>query len=68
MLWALVGVALALPPAMLGPDGPMWVGPLPPKQARPWWWWWIRRRAIWLYKPQSVMAASKVDPVGLDFG
>ena len=30
MLWFLVGAAFALPPALLGPDGPMWVGPLPP--------------------------------------
>ena len=30
MLLALLGVALALPPAVLGPEGPMWVGPLRP--------------------------------------
>ena len=30
MFWFLVGAAFALPPALLGPDGPMWVGPLPP--------------------------------------
>jgi len=35
MLWALVGVAFALPPALLGPEGPMWVGPLPPAHGAP---------------------------------
>ena len=33
MLSALFGVALALPPAYLGPDGPAWLGPLPPRQS-----------------------------------
>ena len=32
MLAALIGAALALPPAHLGPDGPAWIGPLPPRQ------------------------------------
>ena len=35
MLWFLVGAAVALPPALLGPDGPMWVGPLPPGPGAP---------------------------------
>ena len=30
MLWLLVGVAFALPPALLGASGPQWVGTLPP--------------------------------------
>jgi YD repeat-containing protein len=31
MIWLLVGAALALPPALLGADGPLWVGTLPPE-------------------------------------
>jgi YD repeat-containing protein len=30
LLALLVGAALALPPAVLGPDGPLWIGPMPP--------------------------------------
>ncbi|MFT5682647.1 MAG: YD repeat-containing protein [Myxococcota bacterium] len=32
MLIALLGAAFALPPAYLSPDGPAWLGPLPPRQ------------------------------------
>ena len=34
MLWLLYGVALALPPALLGASGPTWVGTLPPHEGQ----------------------------------
>ncbi len=33
LIGVVVGVALAVPPALLGPDGPTWLGPLPPQQS-----------------------------------
>ncbi len=34
MFWFLLGAALALPPAILGSNGPIWVGTLPPTEGR----------------------------------
>ena len=33
MLGVLLGLALAAPPAVIGPSGPVWLGPLPPQGA-----------------------------------